>query len=131
MSTAQLTQPPDDQSTADLLPAAGSLQVWVDHVRGASGQRGLFALPLPAFVFRPEQVSLSTGRIDLADFGCAHRMTAIAFTPGNDCSSVTLIDGLQRSYDDRIAELEVAGGRFVDLYSIGWAARAAAIMFNR
>jgi hypothetical protein len=76
-------------------------------------------------------MSLSTGRIDLADFGCAHRVTAIAFTPGHGCSSVTLIEGLQRSSDDQIAELEVAGGRFVDLYTVGWAARTAAIIFNR
>jgi hypothetical protein len=131
MSIVQLTQPPDSPPTADLLPSVASLQIWIDQAREAEDRRGLIALTLPKFVIRLDQARLSTGRIDLADFGCAHRVTAIAFSPGDGCSSVTLIDSLGYSPEDRVTELEIGGHRFVDLYTIGWAARTAAVIFNR
>jgi hypothetical protein len=74
---------------------------------------------------------MRTGWIDLAAYGCAHRATAIAFCPGDDYSSVTLSDALEPSAHCRAGEYELSNPGLLDLYTIGWAARTAAITFNR
>ena len=67
---------------------------------------------------------------DLAARGYAHQVTALAFTPGGDCSSITLREDLDTGPSSRVAEYRVHTAGFLNLYTIGWAARAAELVFN-
>jgi hypothetical protein len=57
-------------------------------------------------------------------------VTAVAFTPGPGCTSVTLREALDSAPSSWVAEYRISDGGFVDLYTIGWAARTAEVVFN-
>jgi hypothetical protein len=113
-----LDPPPLGRTEATLL-------VWVDRALPGSTLQGLVGLRPPSFVIRSGEADLVDGAVDLAAYGCAHRLTAIAFTPGAAHSSVTLAEAL-----DGGPEYHVVAEGFLDLYTIGWAARTAALTFN-
>jgi hypothetical protein len=122
MSLAQQEMYP----TADQRPAAATVLVWLDLARPRdTGQRLLGLVPASHVLSAP-----GNGRIDLADFGCAHRVTAVAFTPGPGCTSVTLREALDTAPSSRVAEYRISDGGFVDLFTVGWAARTAEVVFN-
>jgi hypothetical protein len=120
MSSAERLDPSPPPATE------ATLLVWVDRPRPGRTLQGLVGLTPPSFVFRSSG-DLEEGAVDLAAFGCAHRDTAVAFSPGAVHSSVILSE----TRDGRGgAEYHLIGAGFRDLYTIGWAARAAALRFN-
>jgi hypothetical protein len=106
-------------------PAPGTLMVW-RHVPGWTDATGLVGLEPPAFVFHPLQAEPHTGTIDLRQFRFAYQAAAVAFAPGPGYTSVTLAETADSSGPSYT--LVTAG--LVDLYSVGWAARAGAVTFN-
>ncbi len=126
MSLAQRLDPaPLDPALHDEADAA--LLLWVDRARPGGPMQGPVGLTPPSLVIRSSQAVGMERRVDLAAFGCAHRVTAVDFRPGPGCSALSLSETLAGSGG---GEYQVLGAGFVDLYTIGWAARAAAVTFR-
>ena len=104
--------------------------VWVDRVDPGDAFHGRVGLGAPTLVFSSCVTAGQGGRINLAALGYAHQVTAVAFTPGGGCSSVTLREALDTGPSSRVAEYRVSTAGFLDLYTVGWAARTAELVFN-
>ncbi len=115
MSLAQRLHPaPLAPSPLDRMDA--TVLVWMDRALPGRTLQGLVGLTPPSFVFRSSQTDLADGAVDLSAFGCAHRVTAVAFSPGAAHWSVTLAETLPGRGG---AEYHVIGAGFHDLYAIG------------
>jgi hypothetical protein len=121
--------PHTDPLSPAAAPRAGAATgvVWAAAAGPRDTGAALVGLAAPSHVLR----ATPDGRVDLASLGCAHRVTAIAFTPGPGCRSVTLREALDTTSSSRVAEYRVRRAGFVDLYTVGWAARTAEVVFNR
>lgn len=111
-------------------PSKATVRLWVGRAAPHESWRDQARPGEPSVVLGHPAEDPPEGRINLAHFGCAHRVTAIAFTPGPGCSSVTLREALDTSSTARVAEYQVSEPGFTDLYAIGWAARTAELVFN-
>ncbi len=80
----------------------------------------------PTFVFYPFQAEPHTGMIDLRLFRFAYQAAAVAFAPGAGYTSVTLAETAEPSGP----AYTLATTGLLNLYSVGWAARAGAVTFN-
>jgi len=132
MSTMSPTLPsptaaPAFVTTAERRPLApGTLMLWRDVPQCTESASGMVGLELPTFVFYPFQAEPHSGRIDLHVFRFAYQAAAVAFAPGAGYSSVTLAETADRNGPAYTPETT----GLVDLYSVGWAARAGAVTFN-
>ena len=132
MSTMSPTLPsptaaPEFGATADRRALApGTLMLWRHVPQCTESVPGMVGLEPPTFVFYPFQAEPHSGMIDLHVFRFAYQAAAVAFAPGAGCSSVTLAETADPK--GPAYTLETTG--LVDLYSVGWAARAGAVSFN-
>ena len=120
----------DDFSVDDPQPTEATLLVWVDRCDPGDAFHGRVGMGAPTLVFSSCVTGNQGGRINLAALGYAHQVTAVAFTPGGDCSSVTLREALDTGPSSKVAEYRVSTAGFLDLYTVGWAARTAELVFN-
>jgi hypothetical protein len=130
----QLDYLPDEAPSVawnDLQPAEATVLIWVDRVTPARPFQCTVGSAPPSVVLHPGHADRERGLIDLADFGCAYRATAIAFSPGDEFSSITLCDTVNGRQESRYAEYQIRRRGYLNLYTVGWAARTAAVTFNR
>ena len=120
----------DASPSEDRRPTRATMLMWVDRDRHLSTPHGLVGLAPPALVLNHPPTGREVGRIDLAELGYAHRITAVAFLPSVGCTSITLREALDTSPSARVAEYQISKPGFLDLYSVGWAVRAAEVVFN-
>src|SRR3954463_11626294 len=73
-------------------PAPGTLMLWRHVPQCTESAPGMVGLEPPTFVFYPFQAEPHSGTIDLHVFRFAYQAAAVAFTPGTDCTSVTLAE---------------------------------------
>jgi len=106
--------------------APGTLMLWRHVPQCTESVLGAVGLEPPTFVFYPFQAEPHSGMIDLQVFRFAYQAAAVAFAPGAGCTAVTLAETADRKGPSYT--LETTG--LVDLYSVGWAARAGAVSFN-
>jgi hypothetical protein len=132
MSTMSPTLPSPTASPAFVTTAErralapGTLMLWRHVPQCAESVPGMVGLEPPTFVFYPFQAEPQSGMIDLHVFRFAYQAAAVAFTPGAGYTSVTLAETAVSN--GPAYTLETTG--LVDLYSVGWAARAGAVSFN-
>jgi hypothetical protein len=107
--------------------APGTLMLWRHVPRSTESASGMVGLEPPTFVFNPFQAEPHTGMIDLRLFRFAYQAAAVAFAPGAGYTSVTLAE----TVDANGPAYTLATTGLVNLYSVGWAARAGAVGFNR
>jgi len=107
-------------------PAPGTLMLWRHVPQCSESVPGMVGLEPPTFVFYPFQAEPHSGMIDLRVFRFAYQAAAVAFTPGAGYTAVTLAETADPN--GPAYTLETTG--LVDLYSVGWAARAGAVSFN-
>lgn len=113
-----------DRMSRELAP--GTLMLWRHVPPHHEVVPGVVGLEPPTFVFYPFQAEPHTGMIDLRQFRFAYQAAAVAFAPGCGCTSVTLAE----TADSSGPAYTLATSGLVDLYSVGWAARAGAVTFN-